>query len=411
MASGPRKRRSPDGSTPRSESTTSVCGARSAGCAARSRTTAFGHREAARPAPAAGDRGEHRREHPARRVDQRAARVAGPHQPAQRRDRARRSARRRTRPRCAIGCGRARPGRARRRTARPAGSRGSPPAVPTGADGRDRQRRAVAAPARAAPRCRRAGRTRRSCAGSPAAVAADLHDRVALARDHVRVGHDEAGRRDPAAALDPEPARRTEDPHDARAARPGRPRAARIPRVGGGDVGGRPVDRRQRIEARERVEDRARRRQQLVELAQDRRVLESRSQRRRAGRLERDRADDPRDPEPDARRQHRAEQAVDRPQPGQPQDRSRAHADALEARSRARRRRAARRAARTAARTASASRSGSSSGPSRAPTNAPIANPSQRQRADDEPLHVAVEREQRAERDDQPVDRGHALRV
>ena len=114
--------------------------------------------------------------------------------------------------------------------------------------------------------------------------AADLDRRVGLARDHVRVGHDEPGAGDPAAALDAEPAGRADDPHDAAARRADAGRGEDAARRRG-HVGGRPADRRQRVKARQRVQDRAGRWQQLVEAAQDRRALDVVRAAARAGRL------------------------------------------------------------------------------------------------------------------------------
>ena len=169
-------------------------------------------------------------------------------------------------------------------------------------------------------------------------------------------------------------------------------------------VGGRTAHGRQRVEARERVEDRPRGRQQLVELGQDRRALDVLAQRLRAGRT-------------GARPRRRSTRRRARRRPSAPRRAARRSSAVPGAaaptgparrhprsRSRARRRRAAPRAARAAARTASASRSLSTSGASRVPMNAPTSEADQRQRADDEPLHVAVDGEQGGERDDQPVD-------
>ena len=83
--------------------------------------------------------------------------------------------------------------------------------------------------------------------------ALDAHRRVVLAGDHVRVGDHQAGRRDPARALDPEPAGGPEHAHGRAAGRP------HLGVVGGGRVGRRhvgvrPPHRRRRVDAPEHVE-------------------------------------------------------------------------------------------------------------------------------------------------------------
>ena len=96
--------------------------------------------------------------------------------------------------------------------------------------------------------------------------------------------------------------------------------------------------------------------QQPIELAQDRRALDVGAQRQRPRGLQRHRAHDPGDPEPDAGGQHRAEQAVDRLQSRQPQRRPGARADPLQAAGQHPADQQRRRPARTAARTASGRR-------------------------------------------------------
>ena len=111
------------------------------------------------------------------------------------------------------------------------------------ADDRDRrarprideaQRPARRAPARAARRCRCAGRRRAPRARS--VPPAKLDRRVVLAGDDVRRGHDDARPRDPAAALDPEPAGRAERCARRSAPPRARPGCART-RGSGGSVG------------------------------------------------------------------------------------------------------------------------------------------------------------------------------
>ena len=115
-------------------------------------------------------------------------------------------------------------------------------------------------------------------------------------------------------------------------------------------------------------------RQQLVELLEDRRALDVRRSDIEPVVWSATRADDPRDPEPDARGQRRAEHSVDLPQPGDPQRRAGADPEPLEA---------------TGEHPPASSAPirpnsgaygeceppGSSSGPSRVPRNAPSPNP------------------------------------
>jgi hypothetical protein len=226
-----------------------------------------------------------------------------------------------------------------------------------------------------------------------------------LAGDDVRVGHDEVVAGGPAGALDAEPAGAAEDPHDVRSrggdARPAQHlgRGRRDARVG-------TLQLRQRIEARERVEDRPRRRQRRVEPSQHLRLLHLRAQLADAWRLQHDRARDPHQPERQRRRQRRAQCAVEQADPWQPQHAAHAHperlqdarqqaADQQRAREREQGRvrgvRAVRQQQRTDARA-----------DDRAEREA-----GERERANDEPAHPAEEREEGDERDDDPVDRGH----
>ena len=202
-----------------------------------------GHRRSRRAGRAVG-RGEDRRQHAPAGVDHRAAGVAGPHEPAQRRDRRARPARARRRP--AVSTVRVAPSRAGAASYGPvlAGSRGSragrPPRRRARAAARARRARR-----RAGPRRRCAGRTRPRVASScGAARRASCDRRVVLARDHVGVGDDEAV----GAATQPEPS--TPSPHAVPRTRTTLPRGrahlagrARSPRVGARHVGLGPVDR------------------------------------------------------------------------------------------------------------------------------------------------------------------------
>ena len=94
----------------------------------------------------------------------------------------------------------------------------------------------------------------------------------------------------------------------------GHARRPREPAARGRDVGRGPGDRGQRVQARERVQDRAGRRQHLVELAQDRRALDVRAQAGSARRLGGDGGGDPDDAEAERRAEQRSERAVEQPQ-------------------------------------------------------------------------------------------------
>ena len=102
-------------------------------------------------------------------------------------------------------------------------------------------------------------------------LARDLDGRVALAGDDVGRRDDEIVRREPAAALDSDPARRAEDAHDV-----GGGAADRlVPRDAGAQRTARrlrPDDRGERVDPREQVQQ-SLRRHRLVEAADDRRPL------------------------------------------------------------------------------------------------------------------------------------------
>ena len=308
--------------------------------------TEFGHPEAAPRTARRG--GEDRRHDAPAAVHHRPAGVAGAHHPAQRgQPPLHRPA--------AVGVGghascasrRARPARTSYGPVA-AGSRGSPPRRPAPARRRAAARRACR-PAhpqhrdvvarverdrrrrRAAARCRAAA----PCVSSWPATTCALVTTT------------------PSRATQPEPS--TPSPHAvprifttlAAAACTCGSRA--IPSRGGATLRLRPVDLRERVEARQRVQQRARRRQRLVEPREDLRALDLVAD--VAVGVHRDRAEDPHHAEPDARRQQRAEHAVDEAEAGQRQLRAQPHAQPLEAGREAGARRAARRPGRTRART------------------------------------------------------------
>ena len=239
----------------------------------------------------------------------------------------------------------------------------------------------------------------------PRRVAADLDRGVGLPGDHVGVGDHQPRSGDPAAALDPEAAGGAEHLHHAAA---GGGDAARRDDAAGRrrHVGGRPAHRRQRVDPRERMQERPRRRQQLVELLEDRRALDVVAEHRRARRLERDRADDPRDPERHRSGQDRAEHAVDEAEPRHPQEHAGARPEPLQAagQHRAGEQRAHQPEQR---RVLGVRAAGQHERREVGAEERSEAEPEQRQGADDEPLRVAVERQQHRERHDQPVDFRH----
>ena len=226
-----------------------------------------------------------------------------------------------------------------------------------------------------------------------------------LAGDDVRVRDHEAGRRDPAAALDPEPARGAEDLDDAR---------ARVLDAASGEnpsrrrrhVRFRTAHRRDRVDPRERVQQRPRGRQQLVQLLEDRRALDVLAQHRRSRRLVGHRPDDPRDPERHRGRQRRAEHAVDHPQPGHSQENAGARPETLEAagQHRAREQRPDQAEQRRVLRVRAARQH---ERPEVTSEERADAEADQRQGADDEALGVAIQGKQHREGHDQPVDFCH----
>ena len=133
-------------------------------------------------------------------------------------------------------------------------------------------------------------------------------------RDDVGVRDDEAGPRDPAGALDAEPARDACHPHDA----PRGARDVRVPRepgIGRGDDRGRAEEHADRVDALERLEQ-SLRREDLVDLTEDRRPLHGPTQVGLPGEVEQHRTDRP--AEEDARRepQREAGEPVEQPHAG-----------------------------------------------------------------------------------------------
>ena len=145
------------------------------------------------------------------------------------------------------------------------------------------------------PRARRgrfAGRSGPPWASSSGA-ALDADRGVVLAGDDVSVGDHEARAGDPARALDPEAAGGAEHAHGRAARRPDL-RVVDDAVVRRGDVGIGAADRRRRVDPAKHVEQRARRRQRVVERPEDRRALHrlaqvarARAAARRAGRRRR----------------------------------------------------------------------------------------------------------------------------
>ena len=150
------------------------------------------------------------------------------------------------------------------------------------------------------------GHRREHPAGNP-------DDRVLLAGDDVRRRHD----RDSSRRTQPLPS--TPTPHAVPRTLTTRVVAARIdgsrrtPLLGGSDGAFGPIDRRQRIDAVEQIEQRARR-QSRVELLDDRRALDLVAKPGLAGREERDRRADPDDRDADRAAEEKTAGRVDRPQ-------------------------------------------------------------------------------------------------
>ena len=193
-----------------------------------------------------------------------------------------------------------------------------------------------------------------------------------LAGDDVRVGDDDARARPPSpepSIASPQAVPRTRTTLRAAALTAG---VRSDPAWGAATSGAGPVIVRQRIESRERVQDRARRRQQL----RSARAGSPSAGCRRAGALSpgvcaTTAARIHTTPSPTATLSSGAEQAVEQAETRDDEHAAQLEADALEARSRGSRPRAARRSGRTPARRARRSPADSSSGPRRVPRNAP----------------------------------------
>ena len=130
--------------------------------------------------------------------------------------------------------------------------------------------------------------------------------------DDVGVRDDEVRRRDPAGALDAEAAGGPGDAEDA-GSRPATPALWSSAGSGGGDLRQRPADRRERVDARDRIEQ-PRRRHPLVDLAEDPRALHLLAQLRLAGHVQRDGAGDPDDRRPGRRAEHEPAERVEHAQ-------------------------------------------------------------------------------------------------
>ena len=144
----------------------------------------------------------------------------------------------------------------------------------------------------------------------PAVVAVD--PRLLDAGDDVGVRDDEPLRGDPAGALDPEPARVADHPHDAQRG----PVDALRPehgRVGRGDARRRAGEDSERVDPREGV-DQPRRRQLVVQRREDAGVPRVRPQPRLAREIEEDRADRPAEREPDRGAEEAARDVVEEAQ-------------------------------------------------------------------------------------------------
>ena len=145
-------------------------------------------------------------------------------------------------------------------------------------------------------------------------MAAGLDRGVLLAGDHVGICDHDVGCGHPARALDGEAAGAADHPHDAVRRRRHAWFVGDAGR-GGADVRRGPRDRGQRVQPRERVQDRAGGRQQHIQLAQDRRVLDISAQPSPARRLRGDGGEDPHDAQSQHASEGRPEHAVEQPDP------------------------------------------------------------------------------------------------
>ena len=229
------------------------------------------------------------------------------------------------------------------------------------------------------------------------------HAGVVLAGDHVGVGDDESGPGHPARALDAQPAGSAKHAHD-RVFSPRHVGVGRDRRVRLRHRRGRPDDRRRRIDAVERVQDRARGRQHFVEAAQDQRALHVGTQAGGPRRVQDNRPEDPDQPQRDRGDQGRAAGAVGEVQhpPAPDQPRAQPQGEALQgdrdegsgdkgAKRGAERRVGRRRPLVEHQRRDPAAR------------KRPQRKADQGERADDQPLAVAPEAQRQGEGDDCPV--------
>ena len=184
--------------------------------------------------------------------------------------------------------------------------------------------------------------------------------------------------------------------------------AARTPACGDdsfrrpGHVRRRAAERRERVIAREGIEDRPRRRQRLIEVTKDHRVLEVTAQTRRGHRGQGDRADDPDDAQPDAGGEHRTEQPVDGPQTGKAQGKANAHSEPLEeAREQSSDDERSRQAEERGVDRVRPAREDQRSDPRS--DDRTEGESTERQAADDQALDVSPDREQDRDGDDQPI--------
>ena len=232
------------------------------------------------------------------------------------------------------------------------------------------------------------------------------HARVALAGDDVRVRDDEPVARDPARALDAEPAGGAEHLDHARG-RLLHLRVARDPGARRRDARLRPVDARERVERPQRVQQRPGRRQDRVEPLQDRGALDLH---RASGSRRSARASAPRiqtTPRPATATSTAPSAPSAAAKPG-----SRASARRIGAPN-------ASNSPASSAPTISAPSSpnagahgerepsDSTSGPIRVPIQAPEREAGEREHAADEPLGPAEQRQQQDQPHDDPVDAGH----
>ena len=127
----------------------------------------------------------------------------------------------------------------------------------------------------------------------------------------MRVGDDVFRAGDPARALDRQPARGSDHAHHAVRGAPDLQRARDVPQRWR-HVRSRARYRRQPVGTRHRLENRARRRKQRVQPAQDRRALDVRAQAPSDGRLRHHRRGDPHDPKGQGPAERGAEHPVQR---------------------------------------------------------------------------------------------------